>query len=81
MGQMISPRESVHYEERGGPGKAEHLIAEEWRMCLQKQQRSTRKNRMIVRHGSQEKRGFVSGKTGWSTVSSSLRKLKMKSIC
>ena len=38
MGQMISPRESVHYKERGGPGRAEHLIAEEWRMSLQKQQ-------------------------------------------
>ena len=38
MGQMISPRESVHYKERGGPGRAEHLIAEEWRMRLQKQQ-------------------------------------------
>ena len=36
--------------------------------------------RKTVRHWSQEKRGFVSGKTGWSTVSSSLRKLKTESV-
>lgn len=48
--------------ERGRPGREEQAIAEEWRMSLQKQQRSTRKNRAVLQHWSQEM--SVSGKKG-----------------
>lgn len=64
MGMMRSPRESVYYEQREGPGTVEHFIAVEWRMSLQTQQRSRRKNRTGLRHWSQDKRVFLEGRSG-----------------
>lgn len=79
MGWMRSPRQSVHYEERGQPGRGEHLIAEEERVSLHKQQNDEEEQESVMPLEPREE--SVSRKKGRPTVLTSLRKLKTKNIC
>ena len=57
-GVDASPRENVYSEQRGGPGRVEDLIAVEWRISLQKQQRNRRKNRTCYITGAKTRECF-----------------------